>query len=132
MTAATRGAIRIATLSGQMKDNQGGAEDEASERDHGADGKIELAANHQQRRANRQDAKLRAAASHEVYHACEREHGGVGGEKKKIVTRTSPADGAEFRATCERGHGRDLLQALVGSGSGPFCSLARVMVVPQR
>ena len=55
---------------------------EAREGHHRADGEVELAADHQERRRDGQDAELRCRRE-DVHHAREREHRRIGGGEEE-------------------------------------------------
>ena len=81
-TAATTKVAAMATSSGQPLSVMKRAEDEAGEGHHGADGEIELAADHQERRGDGEDAELRCGRQ-DVHDAREREHRRIGGGEKE-------------------------------------------------
>ena len=111
-TAATTKVAAIASEQGPAAERDEGAEDEAGEGHHGADGEIELAADHQQRRRDGEDAELRGRRE-DVHDAREREHGRIGGGEEEDRDQDETGQRAEFGTPHDLGEKGDLPQALV-------------------
>ena len=87
----------MAASSGRPDEVRKRAEDQPREGDHGADGEIELAADHQERGGDRQNAQLRRRGQ-DVHDAREREHRGIGGGEEEDRDEDQARCRAELRA----------------------------------
>ena len=101
--------------SGQADDQDQAGEDQAGEGDHRADREIELAADHQQRRGDGEDAELRGRRQ-DGHDARQREHRRVGGGEEEDDDQDQAGNGAELGPAHGLGQRRCLRQPLVAPG----------------
>ena len=83
------------------REQQEGAEDQPGEGHHRADGKIELAADHQQRGGDGEDAELRGRRQ-DVHDPREREHRRIGGGEEEDGDEDQARSSAEFGSAHQR------------------------------